>query len=425
MNRIPYTITDKSIIIFINSKTLTISRNDDRYNEVNELIRTERFDEILDLFDVKSKIISTSNGGLYLRNGVLRCDKFDIPALLSRRITTMIKKGYNYNHLVTFLENLWSNPGLNSRSASENKSVVDEIYGFVEACELPITPDGYILAYKMVTRDFKDLYTKTMDNSVGAIVKMDRQRVDSIRNNTCSSGLHFCSRAYLSSGYGTEHSDQVVVVKINPRDIVSIPTDYNNAKGRACEYEIVDAIAWGEVITPWFTDEYTDTPETDIDDFSDSPVGACRWELRCSVDGAFIDAFETRAEARDVFHSSFDIFIWDAQNNVVIAGSVDDDVDLTNLPTVIEEDDNFAEYESYDIDYDNYDISATDLGFTGASPNPSVKLNDGLVAEILEWLDGGEMSVAAISRRYGVSDRTIRRIRDGESWVHVRMNSEV
>lgn len=427
MNMIPYTITDKSITICIESKFLTLNRNDDRYEEVEQLIRAENFDAILDLLDVKGQLISSSGGGLYLRNGVLRCDKYDIPALLSRRILVMSKKGFNFTHLVTFLENLWSNPGLTSRSAEDNKSVVDEIYGFVEACDLPITPDGCILAYKMVTSDFKDLYTRTMDNSVGSIVEMERQRVDSIRDHTCSSGLHFCSRAYLSSGYGTEHSDQVVVVKINPRDIVSIPTDYNNAKGRACRYEIVDAIKWDDLITPWFTDEYTDTPEPDSDD---SPVANGRWELRCSIDGTFIEAFETRRKARDSFRSSFDTFIWDAQNNVIVAGSVDEYVDLTNLPPVID-DDSFAEYESYDdvfVEYvdaegHDYDFMVSDLGLNGAptSPNPSVKLNDGLVREILKWLDSGKLSVAAIARNYGVSDRTIRRIRDGESWTHVEI----
>jgi hypothetical protein len=33
-----------------------------------------------------------------------------------------------------------------------------------------------------------------------------------------------------------------VIVKINPRDVVSIPTDYNNAKGRACRYEVIGEV---------------------------------------------------------------------------------------------------------------------------------------------------------------------------------------
>ena len=30
-----------------------------------------------------------------------------------------------------------------------------------------------------------------------------------------------------------------LILKINPRDVVSIPTDYNASKGRACRYEVI------------------------------------------------------------------------------------------------------------------------------------------------------------------------------------------
>jgi hypothetical protein len=36
--------------------------------------------------------------------------------------------------------------------------------------------------------------------------------------------------------------DRTVIVKINPADVVSIPSDYNDAKGRACRYEVVGEV---------------------------------------------------------------------------------------------------------------------------------------------------------------------------------------
>jgi hypothetical protein len=77
-----------------------------------------------------------------------------------------------------------------------------------------------------------------MDNSVGKIVEMERNSVDDNSSNTCSSGLHFCSQEYLSSFGG----ERTVIVKINPRDVVSIPNDYNNSKGRACRYEVIGEV---------------------------------------------------------------------------------------------------------------------------------------------------------------------------------------
>jgi hypothetical protein len=74
-----------------------------------------------------------------------------------------------------------------------------------------------------------------MNNSVGEIVEMERNEVDDNKDRTCSTGLHFCSQDYLNHFGG----ERVVIVKINPRDVVSIPSDYNDSKGRACRYEVV------------------------------------------------------------------------------------------------------------------------------------------------------------------------------------------
>jgi hypothetical protein len=77
-----------------------------------------------------------------------------------------------------------------------------------------------------------------MDNSIGRVVEMERNMVDDNRDNTCSAGLHFCSHSYLQSFSG----DRTVIVKIDPADVVSIPSDYNNAKGRTCRYEVIGEV---------------------------------------------------------------------------------------------------------------------------------------------------------------------------------------
>jgi hypothetical protein len=76
-----------------------------------------------------------------------------------------------------------------------------------------------------------------MNNAPGQVLEMERNEVDDDQNRTCSTGLHFCSESYLSC-FG-DSTSRTVIVKINPRDVVSIPNDYNNAKGRACRYEVV------------------------------------------------------------------------------------------------------------------------------------------------------------------------------------------
>jgi hypothetical protein len=119
-------------------------------------------------------------------------------------------------------------------------SAIEELYQFIEVGELPLTPEGNFLAYKVVRSDYKDIHTGTFDNTPGKIVKEDREKCDTNRNTTCSKGLHFCSKSYLSC-FGNNTS-RVVIVSISPEDVVSIPRDYNQSKGRCWKYTVVGEI---------------------------------------------------------------------------------------------------------------------------------------------------------------------------------------
>ena len=45
-----------------------------------------------------------------------------------------------------------------------------------------------------------------------------------------------------------------MIVKITPADVVSIPTDYNDAKGRACRYEVIGELNAEEAPEDAFTE---------------------------------------------------------------------------------------------------------------------------------------------------------------------------
>jgi hypothetical protein len=388
---VPHLITPTAITVFIGGRDYTVNKGDDRYNEVRDAIMEGDFDSIPNILDIKGKLVAESDGGLYLLNGVLRCDAYDlpIPTLLSTRILEFIKEGFSVEPLTNFLSNLMANP-------NESGTIVEEIYEFVEAWTLPITPDGCILAYKTVRPDFKDIYTGNMDNSVGTVVEMNRDDCDFNRNRTCSSGLHFCSRDYLPK-YGTENHDRVVVVKINPRDITSIPKEYDLEKGRCCRYEVVDSIDWDEAIKPWFSSEYTE-PETVSEDETEW-VDPFRWEVRESATGVLVNATMTRQEARNLHANhpeSNELFVWDNVKEELVRGTTDLDPSEFFDP----------EGESEDED--------------SPSINPSAVLNERTVAEIRRILaDDSYDTLESLAVMYGVSDRTIRRIRDWESWTHV------
>jgi hypothetical protein len=101
------------------------------------------------------------------------------------------------------------------------------------------------------------VHSGTIDNSVGQVVEMDRNLVDDDPNSHCSTGLHFCSESYL--GHFGNSGDPVMILKINPADVVSIPTDYNGAKGRCMRYEVVAQVSGdpGQAFTRAVSGDYS------------------------------------------------------------------------------------------------------------------------------------------------------------------------
>jgi len=141
----------------------------------------------------------------------------------------MLEEGFPVDALCNFLCRLKQNP---------SKRAVDELYGVLENNDLPITPEGNFYAYKKVREDFKDIHSGTFDNSPASVCEMPRNEGNEDKDQTCSTGLHFCSLEYLPR-FGRSTGDRVMILEIDPADVVSIPSDYNNAKGRACRYTVI------------------------------------------------------------------------------------------------------------------------------------------------------------------------------------------
>lgn len=141
--------------------------------------------------------------------------------------------------------------------------VTNRLFMFLSKKDLTITKEGKVLAWKVITSDYKDKYTRTIDNSIGQTVTMARNQVDSDDTQTCSYGLHVCSFDYLS-GFAS-HGDVVVQVEIDVKDIVAIPLDYAGDKIRVCEYRVLrEAGIWGSTVTPDVVPTFKDEFSTSI-----------------------------------------------------------------------------------------------------------------------------------------------------------------
>jgi len=164
----------------------------------------------------------------------------ELPESLADKVRDIHEEGLPLSLFEKFWENLQLNP---------SSSSVRELYEFLSYKELPLTEDGCFLAYKGLDSDFWSISgnkeTKVISgevnssgnifNGVGEKIEVRRWDVDDNRDNHCSFGLHVGSLDYARGfSQGT-----VVVVKINPKDVVSVPNDCNCQKCRVSAYEVV------------------------------------------------------------------------------------------------------------------------------------------------------------------------------------------
>jgi hypothetical protein len=250
----PYLIQGDNIVLVIDNVQHTVNRSHIGYDKIKTAIKDGDWETVRKTVNPERMLVSFGNGNIEVQGNRLFWQGRELNNSLVRKIIAMIEEGFDVEPLANFMNNLMQNPSM---------TAVNELYRFLEVGNLPITPDGCFLAFKKVRDDYMDVHSGTVLNKPAplltqqqadampmkggrrnetvvdvidgeTVVSMPRNAVDDQRQNTCSHGLHFCSLDYLNHFDG----DRIVIVKINPADVVSIPADYNNTKGRTWRYTI-------------------------------------------------------------------------------------------------------------------------------------------------------------------------------------------
>lgn len=234
--------------LFINSKPYVVDSGHPNFGTIISAARNKKWDTIPALIDIAKTVESfliteMGVGDLHVHavRGEIVYQGEVLHNVITQHIFKLMEQDYPAMPVVLFLNNLMQNP---------SKKSIDELYGWMERNGITISEDGYLLAHKRVNNDYKSFFDGTTDNSIGSTPELPRWKVDDRSENTCSVGLHFCSLNYLPHYQGG--AGRALILKINPADVVSIPTDYNHAKGRACKYKVIgelhgDARARAEV----------------------------------------------------------------------------------------------------------------------------------------------------------------------------------
>jgi hypothetical protein len=261
---VPYIMGRDSITVMHDGNTHTVMSDHVNYEPLRAAIRDQQWHLVPDLvspLQAVESFVNKSSDQITIQDGQVYYQGTVVHNSVSVRILDMIRDGFDAQPLMRFLGKLMSNP---------SRTAVTELYDWLAGTKLPITEEGDFIAYKKVRSDYRDFYTGKVLNKPAhmmtdaelaqmpvtvngvttsvenglTVLSMPRNQVDDNRDRTCSQGLHFCSLSYLPSYHGGE--GRVLLVRINPADVVSIPSDYDFAKGRAWRYAVIGEHTAGE-----------------------------------------------------------------------------------------------------------------------------------------------------------------------------------
>lgn len=229
-----------------------------------------------EVFNAGDAIENWSDGSFEFRDGFLYFENEQVAKDPTRRIIEMVRQGFNHKPMLNYLSNLYNNV---------SERAVQESYKWSSHKGLPITEDGMLVGYKgvsvyrgeetvdkmgrpLVDGDHVDRYTgKSFRNNIGDKCTMKRRQVCDDHTQGCSSGLHVGTYEYACDWAGSD--GVVLLVKFNPKDIVSVPSDCNCQKMRVSEYEVI-AVAREQLEEAVYDDYEDDEDDWGIDDNDDT-----------------------------------------------------------------------------------------------------------------------------------------------------------
>lgn len=252
------------------------------YTSLIQCVHAGDADEFVNLLNTGLQVENWSHGDFEFAEGILLFEGEQVAKDPTNRIVECMQQGFPHEFMLNYLTNLYDNV---------SERAVQESYKWSSHKGLPITEDGMLVGYKGVRTyagetvqgkngeikegDLVDIYTgNSFRNNVGDTASMKRRQVCDDHTQGCDSGLHVGTYDYACNWAG--NTGVVVLVKFNPKDIVSVPSDCNCEKMRVSSYEVI-SVAREQLEEAVYSEDDYDDQEDYLDELEDGDVINDSW----------------------------------------------------------------------------------------------------------------------------------------------------
>jgi hypothetical protein len=231
MSNVAFIGTENSLTVsFLDTaKVYNIDATHPNWQVVLDKLDAEDYEGLEELLSVKKAVeVYTSSSGIEVDDIGVKYNGNYIDNYLTVKILEFMKAKLPVKPLLNFLSKVLQNP---------SRRAVQELYKFLEHGQMPLTPTGNFLAYKSVNENYKDWYSGKFSNTVGSEHTMARNDVCDDPDLGCSYGFHVGTLAYATEF--NRGSNRLMIVEVDPSDVVSVPHDCQNQKLRTAKYKVV------------------------------------------------------------------------------------------------------------------------------------------------------------------------------------------
>ena len=235
-NAIPYVLQTDYISVLLNGKSYQATKGQPTFKQLHRALERGQWSRVPKLVNFTAQMAERTHGKVDVTADGVFYKGQKVDNSLSAKILELIEHGKSVGSWLRFMNNLYQQGDVNT---------VNRVYDWVNSGRYAITSDGCIVGYKVVRPNYTDKHTGTVDNHIGTRPLMARSEVDPSEFVECGRGYHVCTRGYIHGFY--HKGDHIMLVKVNPADVVASPLNFGYRKFRCWTYEVFEEVNPSEI----------------------------------------------------------------------------------------------------------------------------------------------------------------------------------